>query len=218
MCFSATASFVAAAVTGTIGVFSIARATDRRDLLLAATPLVFAAQQAIEGMLWTTLTTAPNGEGSGGLIFLFLLIADVLWPIFVPLAVILGEPDARRRQLILACLLAGIGAGGWMLSLLLTQPARAFIQHEHIAYEMGFDGSVLVSVAYLAATALSLLLSSRRAVVAFGVIAGCGSFITWLFYWEAYVSVWCFFAAAASVVLLCHFEWVRMHRLRTASA
>lgn len=218
MCFSATASFVTAAITGAIGVITLARATDRRDLLLAATPLVFAVQQAIEGMLWTTLTVAPHGELSGGLIFLFLLIADVFWPIFVPLAVILGEPDARRRQLMLACLVAGIGASGWMLSLLLTQPTRAFIQHEHIAYEMGFDGSVLVSVAYLASTAVSLLLSSRRAVVALGVIVGCGSFIAWLFYWEAYVSVWCFFAAAASVVLLCHFEWVRVQRLRTARA
>ena len=39
-----------------------------------------------------------------------------------------------------------------------------------------------------------------------------------MFYWEAFVSIWCFFAAAASVVILCHFEWERRQRLHVADA
>ena len=55
------------------------------------------------------------------------------------------------------------------------------------------------------------------AILALGVaittsVVGCAT--AFLFYWEAMVSVWCFFAAAASVVILWHFEAKR--RLQVA--
>ena len=67
-------------------------------------------------------------------------------------------------------------------------------------------------MAYLAATGLPLLLSSQRTVVVLGAIVLAGLVIAYAFYWEAFVSVWCFFAAAASVVILCHLEWSRRQR------
>jgi hypothetical protein len=39
-----------------------------------------------------------------------------------------------------------------------------------------------------------------------------GSVISYVFYWEAFSSVWCFFAAAASAVIVFHFERVRLLR------
>ena len=39
-----------------------------------------------------------------------------------------------------------------------------------------------------------------------------------LFYWQAFVSVWCFFAAAASVVILWHFARLRPVRPGIAGA
>jgi hypothetical protein len=42
--------------------------------------------------------------------------------------------------------------------------------------------------------------------------------VAYAFYWEAFISVWCFFAAVASVAILCHFEWSRRSRLRSAGA
>ena len=52
MCFSATASFLAAGVTGAIEVVAIARTRRASEAPLAAAPLIFAAQQGIEGLLW----------------------------------------------------------------------------------------------------------------------------------------------------------------------
>ena len=49
MCFSATASFSAASITGVIGVATLRQVKHPRELLLAAMPLLFAVQQAIEG-------------------------------------------------------------------------------------------------------------------------------------------------------------------------
>jgi len=51
MCFSATASFAVAGASGLAGAFTISRAKKLREVPLAAIPLVFAAQQAIEGSL-----------------------------------------------------------------------------------------------------------------------------------------------------------------------
>ena len=78
--------------------------------------------------------------------------------------------------------------------------------------------SDLIGLAYLAATGLSLLLSSHRTVVALGAIVLAGSAIAYVLYWEAFVSVWCFFAAAASVAILWHFQWSRRNRPRMAGA
>ena len=43
MCFSAVASFVAAGVTGGIGVVSLARVKEPRELPLAAAPIIFSS-------------------------------------------------------------------------------------------------------------------------------------------------------------------------------
>ena len=68
---------------------------------------------------------------------------------------------------------------------------------------------VAIGVLYLAATAFAPLLSSHRAVVLLGAIVLGGSVFSYFMYWEAFASVWCFFAAAGSVVILVHFERVR---------
>jgi hypothetical protein len=55
-------------------------------------------------------------------------------------------------------------------------------------------------------------------VVVLGAVIFVGIVVAYAFYWEAFVSVSCFFAAAASVVILCHFEWSRRQHLRVAGA
>jgi len=218
MCFSATASFVTAGVTGAIGLVSLGRANGLRELPLAATPLVFALQQTIEGLLWVNLPWAPNGTFAAGLIFLFLFIAEVVWPVYAPIAVWLIEPDERRRQLMLPCLAIGLSVGAWLLWPILTQPHSAAVLGDHIVYVTENKHSDLLGLAYLAATTLPLVLSSRRTMVALGAIILTGSVVAYFLYWEAFVSVWCYFAAAASVVILVHFELSRRHRLRMAGA
>ncbi|MEQ8815729.1 MAG: hypothetical protein RLO51_02380 [Thalassobaculum sp.] len=218
MCFSATASFLTAGATGAIGIACLVRAGDPRELLLAATPLVFAAQQAVEGLLWLTLPQAPDGAVSSILTLLFLLIAEVFWPVYAPLAALLVETDARRRRPIALCLAAGIAVAAWLLWAIVTREHSARLLEGHIVYSTGLEPSALVGFGYLAATAGSLLLSTRRTVALLGVMVLAGSVVTYLAYWDAFVSVWCYFAAASSLVLLGHFEWSHRHRGRTADA
>ena len=64
MCFSATASFTAAAVLLPSGVLSVYRAWrgDRRYLALSALPLLFGLQQLFDGMVWRA---GDVGDGDG---------------------------------------------------------------------------------------------------------------------------------------------------------
>ena len=218
MCFSATASFLTAGVTGAIGIACLVRATGPREMMLAATPALFSAQQAVEGLLWLTLPQAPSGAVSSLLTVLFLLIAEVFWPVFAPLAALLIETDGRRRRPITLCLGAGIAVAAWLLWAIATREHSARLLEGHIVYSTGLQPSVPVGLGYLAATAGSLLLSSRRTIALLGVMVLAGSVVTYLAYWDAFVSVWCYFAAASSLVLLGHFEWSHRHDRRTADA
>ena len=93
MCFSAPASFVTAGLTGAIGIIALTRASEPRQLPFAATPLFFAVQQGIEGLLWLNLPLAPDGHLSTALAFSYLVFAEAFWPVFVPIAVWLIEPS-----------------------------------------------------------------------------------------------------------------------------
>ena len=56
MCFSATASFGASAVLGTLGVITVAKAKTKPQKFFGTIPLLFSIQQLTEGLLWVSLT------------------------------------------------------------------------------------------------------------------------------------------------------------------
>jgi len=218
MCFSPVASFVTAGLTGSIGLVCLTRVSHPRELPLAATPLIFGVQQALEGGLWLNLPTAPHSPLVAGLTLAFLLFAEVFWPVYAPLAAWSLEPDARRRRLMLACLAIGVGVASVLLWRLLIGPRVAEIANSCIVYRTTPGDPIPIGLAYLTATSLPLVLSSRRTILVLGLVTLTGCIVAYAFYWAAFLSVWCFFAAAASIVILSHFELNRWRSLRAAAA
>jgi hypothetical protein len=218
MCFSATASFVTAGLTGTAGIVALTRLTTWREIPLATVPIFFAIQQSIEGSLWLVLPSDPQGPVAAGLTLAFLLFAEVVWPIFAPFAVWLIEPRPWRRWPMLACVATGVAVGLYLLWWILTHTHASTIIYNHIDYVTEARHSDAIGVAYLVATCLPMVFSSRRTLIVLGVIVLTGSVTAHIFYWEAFTSVWCFFAAAASIVILGHFEHSRRRRVRIAGA
>jgi hypothetical protein len=218
MCFSASASFVTAGLTGAIGVASLTLVNGPRELPLAGVPLLFALQQSVEGLLWINLPSAPDAAIGKDLTVCFLFFAEVFWPVYAPLAIWLIEPGSVRRRLMLLCLAVGVGVSCVLLWSLLTRSHCASILDDHIVYVTEGRHSSILSIGYLVATSLPLMLSSRRTLLALGTIVLVGSVVAHIFYWEAFVSVWCFFAAAASVVILFHFQSSRRRRPGIAGA
>lgn len=216
MCFSATASFVTAAITTAVGVAALSRVNEPRAAPLAAMPLLFALQQFVEGLLWLSLSAAPGGTITGGATVFYLMMAEVFWPVFMPVSVYLIEPDARRRHLMLLCAATGIAVGIYLLWWIVTGQMSAVLHDGHIVYPSIYPPSIALGLAYLTATCAALVLSSHRTVKLLGGIILVGSAVAYGFYWEAFASVWCFFAAAASAVILGHFELARRQRLHLA--
>jgi hypothetical protein len=217
MCFSPTASFVTVGITTAAAIACLTRVRSWRELPLASLPLIFAGQQSVEGFLWLTLPVDPDGPISSMLTLIFLLYAIVFWPAFAPMAALLIEPEPRRRRLMAICAVIGAGVALYFLRSICSYPHAAMISGGHIAYTGEPRAPVAIGVLYLVATAVTPLLSSHRAVALLGVIVLGGSILAFAFYWEAFASVWCFFAAAGSIVILAHFERVRQME-RTAGA
>jgi len=197
---------MALGLTGAAGLVAVARAQRLKDLPLAAVPFLFAGQQGIEGALWLSLPVAPEGAASSIFTYLFLILAKSIWPAYAPLAVFMVEPNQGRRRLLAVCAAAGAVAALYFLGSIFSSPHSAIIESGHIVYSAEPNLPMVISLLYLLATVVAPLLSSQRMVLLFGAIVFVGSIVTYLFYWEAYTSVWCFFAAAGSVVILAHFE------------
>ncbi|MGO8954452.1 MAG: DUF6629 family protein [Rhodomicrobium sp.] len=206
MCFSATASFSAAAITATIGVATLKQVRNWREFPLASMPLLFAVQQAIEGVLWLQLSAGSGREAVACLSLGFLIFAKVLWPAYIALAVLPVEPDPRRRQALYAIAIFGCSLSIYVLSRLIGSPVPAAIRGHSIAY--GGEEYVLTwqGLIYLLCTTVPLLLSSNRAVQNFGAAILVSFVVTAYTYFATFTSVWCFFAAANSSLLYFYFK------------
>src|SRR5918995_3975352 len=128
MCFSATASFTAAAIAGGIGTVTLWKAAKLRDpalLPIAAFPVLFALQQAVEGLLWLDLARPEPGACRPFLTHAFLGYAEIFWPLFAPVAAWLIEPNLWRRRLIALCVLTGAAVSTYLLVKMLGNPYTA---------------------------------------------------------------------------------------------
>ena len=209
MCFSATASLTAGAVLLGVGTLTLRSALasrhshQRSDLPFAAIPLLFAIQQLIEGAIWLTFRLdAPLLNAVMTHVYSFF--SHVLWPVYVPVAVLLMEPAGWRRRALFGFVAAGAAVGAYLLYVLVAFPVVSRPTGQHIEYVSPHFFAAVTMTLYLLSTAVSPLLSTHRMVVAFGALALLSFGAAYAFYATWFISVWCFFAALLSVVIYRH--------------
>lgn len=206
MCFSPPASFAVAAVSTVIGLAALRHVNHRRDFPLAAVPLIFAIQQMIEGLLWLQLLSHDAGSGVYVLSFIFLIFAEVVWPVYSPLAALLVEPEHRRRRMLAVFAVAGAMLSVYLLAGLLAAPPAAEIRHNSIAYSNEVAFITWRFAPYVLCTCGPLLLSSHRTIQVLGLVVLIGFLVSAYHYAVTFVSVWCFFAAASSALIYFYFR------------
>jgi hypothetical protein len=186
-----------------IGTTAIRRANTIRELPYAAIPVFFAAQQLIEGGLWLAL---PAQTSSAHLLTIgYLLFSNVLWPIYVPIAIWMIEPDTVQRKCMRMPIMVGASVSLFFLAAMITHPVSAAIMGSHIDYNLPHPHDKIAFAFYAIATCLAPLLSSHKMVRLFGVILIASMIIAYTIYAMWFASVWCFFAALLSSVVLLHF-------------
>lgn len=192
-------------MTGAVGAVAIRQTHERCELPLALVPLFFAVQQAIEGLIWLTLPLAQYGMVLQFLTYLFLFFALCFWPVFAPVAVFCIERVLWRQRAILVCIVMGAAVSLYLASILISSAVMTTLKDGHIIYGSDPFPHRLAGIFYLLATGFGPALSSHRSVNALAIVVLIGSVVAWVVYWDSFISVWCFFAAGASLVILLHF-------------
>jgi hypothetical protein len=213
VCFSPQADLVGGLVLSGIG-FDVARHVHRRrdHLALAALPLLFAAHQLDEVVVWWSLQGHVGADVGRVATWLYLLFAFVLLPVFVPAAVWAIEPPGRRRATITPFIALGAVVSGVLLLSLIQGPVTASLGHYHVSYGTGPHSGLVVVAAYVVATCGSLVFSGYRQIAIFGIVNLVAVAILARLTIDGFASLWCGWAAVTSGALALHLRFGGPHR------
>lgn len=206
MCFSASASFVASAVLFAGGVAAVKFSKNSRQLPFAVIPFIFSFQQFMEGMLWLSLSLPEFSGWKTTAMYGFLIIAQVIWPSWVPFSIYLKEKKKKRKKILRILLITGAVVSAALGYGLLTYPVDAGIRNFHIGYFLDVPAQyrVIPGLFYFIPTVFPAFVSSVKYMRSFGIAILISFLATKIFYPENVISVWCYFAAilTISVVLI----------------
>jgi hypothetical protein len=205
MCFSATANFVGSGVLGAVGVVTLTKVKHRRELLFASLPTLFAVHQFIEGFVWLGLDGMMSKQVAHNMGAAFVLYAQGLLPFLMPMGVMLFERTRARRRVMLPFVILGGLLTLYMLWGLAAYPLQVWVQGNSIVYVNQATNQTWIAVLYIIATCGSLFFSKVPMMVAFG---GANLFILLVVMAVkryAFTSLWCAYAAVASVIILAYF-------------
>lgn len=203
MCFSAGASFTSGLIIGSIGIATGRKVTEPSQRMFASVPMLFAFQQFAEGVLWITIRDGNQLFMQKTATYLFLLMALIIWPSLIPLAVRKLEENRKRRRIITGVSVAGITVSLYYIFCLVMYNVRPDIRGFHVQYVNDFPdltGYIAFGL-YVVATIAPLFISTVRKMNYFGYLITFSIIVTGIFYREYLTSVWCFFAALISGVI-----------------
>jgi hypothetical protein len=139
----------------------------------------------------------------------FMLYAQGLLPFLVPLSVLLFESDRTSRRLMLPFAILGGATTLYILWALTAFPTEVFVRGDSIVYINQATNNITVAVLYVIVTCGSLFFSKIRMMVMFGAANLAILLVVMAFKRYAFTSLWCAYAAIASVIILAYF-WKSM--------
>lgn len=206
MCFSAGASFGAAAVLSIVGAVAVIKAKTIPQGLFAAIPFIFSIQQVAEGMLWLSFNN-DDIPGRSFFTYVFLVFAIMFWPVWIPFTTRLLEKDVTRKKILTMILIAGIIVSAGFACIILLYPLEAVASQHHIHYKLDLPPAInnfmwLFNILYFTTTIISTFISSIKRMKWLGTVFIVGYLFAAYSSNGAVLSVWCNFAALLSIVIL----------------
>jgi hypothetical protein len=205
LCFPATANFVGSGVLGAVGVVTLTKVKHRRELLFAALPILFAVHQFMEGFVWLGLDGILSPAVAHDMGAAFMLYAQGLLPFLLPLSVLLFEPNAKSRSRMLPFLVLGGATTLYILWALTAFPLQLNVRGNSIVYINQATNNTAVALFYVIATCGSLFFSKIKMMVVFGAANLAILLVVMEVKRYAFTSLWCAYAAVASVIILVYF-------------
>lgn len=195
MCFSAEASFTAAAVLGVCGAYLVNKfKNDNRKIFLAMIPCFFALQQFCEGLLWVAFNHNEYGTTWSYVAqYGFMFFAYLFWPVWIPIAYLFSEKVEWRRYVMTATLMVGMAFYCYIVFQYFTSPIHeAHVVKNSIVY---VAGSQLSKIFYVAIVLVPIFVSSIPRMGIIGILTAVSFFTADYVYNYAYTSIWCFASA-----------------------
>jgi hypothetical protein len=205
MCWSSTADLAAGSAITAIGAASVVGARRRRDLGLAAMPLLLGLHQLIESEVWRGQEGSVSPAVASAAATLWAVIAYPLLPAFVPVAVLFAAAPAARRWLAVF-VAVGVATAAALALAVARGPVTAHAVGHTMRYDLPVPAGSLLLAGYLVATVGALLMSEHRDVRLLGAIGAVAAVACYGLWQTAFVSTWCAWAAVISVVV---FRWAR---------
>jgi hypothetical protein len=212
MCFSAAANFVGSSALGVIGAVTLTKVKHRRELLFASLPMLFAVHQFIEGFVWLGLDGILSPAVAHDMGAAFMLYAQGLLPFLLPLSVLLFEPDTKSRKRMRPFLAIGIATALYILWALTAYPLQVYVKGNSIVYINQATNNTAVAIFYVIATCGSLFFSKIKPMIIFGAANLAILLIVMEVKRYAFTSLWCAYAAIASLIILVYFWRSSGHR------
>lgn len=205
MCFSPQGDLAAGVVITGIGVDACRHLRGRNDLLLlAGLPLLLGAHQIDESLVWFSLQGhIPHSIGRVAM-WIYLLIALVVVPIIVPVAILKLEPTLRRKLRIAPFVALGVGVAAVLLEAMVRGPVTAKLESYHLAYSIGLRHGILIVSLYVVAACGSLLFSGYKHILIFGLANVFAVVLLAELTANGFASLWCFYAAITSGAISLH--------------
>jgi hypothetical protein len=213
VCFSAPADVVGGALVTAIGVDACRHLKGRNShLLLATLPLLLGAHQLDEAFVWWGVEGHVPHEVGRVALWIYLLIAFVVLPVFVPVAVMALEPTARRRRQMAYFAALGVVVSAALLTAMLRAPIDVTEDPYHLSYTIQISHGGLVVALYVAAVCGSLLFSGYRHIAIFGFANLVAvALLAWLTL-DGFASLWCGYAAISAGAVALHMRYAKPHR------
>lgn len=200
MCFSASASYTASALLLLCGLASLHKAP-AKQIMFAAIPLLFSFQQFFEGLIWQGFSDYCTPTVA---IYGFLFFVYVIWPLWVPCAIRQMATKKSEKKAIFWSIIAGIILAFVAVWYGITQPISAALAHHHITYTSQVPEWLWIpgTICYFIATIVPFFIVKAFYLRFIGITLALSYVITFLFFYHAILSVWCFFVAILSVLVL----------------
>jgi hypothetical protein len=213
MCLSPQADVIAGIGIAVVAVDALRHNRAGRTLPLALLPALFAAHTLTEAFVWWAadgLVPARVGEAATSL---YMLVAFVVLPVYVPACVLLLEPRGWRRATLAGLTLAGAVAGGLFLGGLVGGRGQATVCTLYVDYDVA-GTAAMAGILYVIATCGALLLSGQRALLVWGVVnvVAVGALNVWAA--SGLPSLWCVWAACTSVFVAWYLRHLDAARAR----
>jgi hypothetical protein len=210
VCYSPQADLVGGVVISAIGADAV-RHTHRLHghLAIASLPLILGAHQLDEAVVWFWQQGhLPSSVGRLAL-WVYLLIAFVLLPLFVPLAIVALEPTRRRRWSMAPFVAIGTGVAVVLFATMVRGPVGVVARPFHLAYSLHIDDGLYIVTLYVVAVCGALLLSGYRHVVIFGLVNLVAVAVIAKLTVDGFASVWCGWAAVTSGAIALHMRFAK---------